>query len=504
MVANGFGVRALAIGLCYYLGAYWGVTQTVTPEGIAILWPPNAVLLAGFLMLPLAQWPWIAVAALVAECVADTPAFPLWSAMAFGLINVSETALAAWLIRGSSGRRFDFDRLAHGVRFLLYGPVLAAALAGMAGAGVYLLLERAETGYLALWRLWWFGDALGLLLLTPIIVIFWRWLENGLPRPAWRSLVDIGLPLAMLIALGLLIFPQQQVGFHLTPTALLPLAAWLAVRHGLPGAALAVLAIAVMAVAFLVRGMHPYIDVAPQVAVWLMQGYLVVVALLSLGLAVMLREIKTTDAELREAKIALQDQNRELDGRVRERTAELQSMNSVLEQANRQLKLLASTDPLTGIANRRHFYEKAERELARAAGDSVSVSLVMFDLDHFKRINDLGGHEAGDKVLAAVADAVQSVLRPLDLFGRVGGEEFLVFLPGSDLANAADVAERMRCRVENMQPMHDAGQVPVTLSAGVAQWNGADGLDELVSKADAALYLAKNAGRNRVARAAGD
>ncbi len=480
-------VRVLLVGLAYYAGAWLGVTQTVTAEGIAILWPPNAVLLSTFLIFPYRQWPLIAVAALVAECFADVPAFPLWAAVAFGSINLFETVLAAWLIRRAVGGVFDFDSLKRGAYFLLYGPLLASALAAFFGAGVYVLLGRNDTDYWSLWRLWWFGDALGLLLLTPLIVVLWRWADQGLPRFDWRKLAEISVVWLLLLVVGLNTFHPRvdsEPDFLLTPMVLLPFSAWAAVRMGIPGATTTVAMIAVMAVGFMVRGIHPYAGLDPQLSVWLMQENLAMVAMLSIGLAILLHEIKK--------------QSDELERRVDERTDALQRSNQALAVANTRLNDLASTDYLTGIANRRHFHDIARRELLRLTEGGGTASLIMFDLDYFKQINDRFGHEAGDRVLNRVVHAVQETVRPMDLFGRFGGEEFLILLPDTPQDIALEVAERVRKKVEATQVEHHGSSIDVTVSLGVVAWDGHATLDELIRSADHALYQAKESGRNRV------
>ncbi len=468
------------IGLAYLAGAWLGVTQTITPEGIAILWPPNAILLSAFLLLPRRQWPLVAVVALIAECIADIPAFPLWAAVAFGLINLLETALAATLIRRTVGERFDFDSLRRGGYFLLYAPLLGSALAGVLGATVYTVLGRADTGFLTLWRLWWFGDALGLMLLTPLIVVLWRQFPRALPRVHWPRLIELLVLWGLVLGLGFQIYTstgQDAFGFHLTPITLLPFGAWAAARFGVRGAAMTVILIAVMVIGFMVRGHHPYTDLAPEHAVWLMQEYLAVVAVLSIGLAILLHEIRK--------------QRDELELRVAERTAEL-------ETANRRLQEMATTDHLTGIANRRHFHDQATRTLRRRAGGNKPASLAMLDLDHFKRINDTHGHEAGDRVINQVVRIVRDTIRPSDLLGRFGGEEFLLLLPDTDPDSALEIAERIRRKVRNASYDNRGSPIDMTVSIGVAAWDGEQSLETLIRAADSAMYQAKEAGRDQV------
>jgi diguanylate cyclase (GGDEF)-like protein/PAS domain S-box-containing protein len=163
-----------------------------------------------------------------------------------------------------------------------------------------------------------------------------------------------------------------------------------------------------------------------------------------------------------------------------------------------RVKELASLDGLTGIFNRRHFFELSEAELDRARRHDSPVSLILFDLDHFKEINDTYGHQCGDEVLRAVAEAGNEKLRSFDLFGRYGGEEFAVLLPEVDPEGALAIAERLRRGIAAVE--EDLGGIGVTASFGVASMlsTGSLAFDDLLRLADEALYRAKQRGRDRV------
>lgn len=163
-----------------------------------------------------------------------------------------------------------------------------------------------------------------------------------------------------------------------------------------------------------------------------------------------------------------------------------------LREATAALRRQAETDALTGLSNRRHFLALTQSALFRAATLGEPVSLLMFDLDHFKEINDTYGHQAGDTVLREVARCLHGTLRERDTVGRLGGEEFGILLPGLDGPAAVRVAHRLRRAVAALRP----GNMPITASLGVA--TGADGVDALLARADEGLYAAKRAGRNRV------
>jgi diguanylate cyclase (GGDEF)-like protein len=160
-----------------------------------------------------------------------------------------------------------------------------------------------------------------------------------------------------------------------------------------------------------------------------------------------------------------------------------------------ELEEAARIDALTGLYNRRTVMARAADELGRAGRYKRPVSLLALDLDFFKLVNDRHGHAAGDKLLAAFAKVLRGQVRDADAAGRIGGEEFLVLMPETDLAAAALVAERIRAATAAL----DTGFEPATVSIGAAAWLGPDeSLDELLSRADAALYRAKAAGRDRV------
>jgi len=185
--------------------------------------------------------------------------------------------------------------------------------------------------------------------------------------------------------------------------------------------------------------------------------------------------------------------NAVLEQRVAERTRQL-------EEANESLQHLATVDPLTGAWNRRHFRELAENEMDRAARYGRPLTVAMLDVDHFKAVNDEHGHTAGDAVLADVVARLRERLRSVDLLGRYGGEEFALVLPETDPDAALAAAERLRRAVAAAPVMlADGTTLEVTISLGVTRVTAEDGaLDGPINRADAALYAAKAAGRDRV------
>ncbi len=185
-------------------------------------------------------------------------------------------------------------------------------------------------------------------------------------------------------------------------------------------------------------------------------------------------------------------------------TSRSELFHKTMVASNARLRHLSSHDPLTGLLNSRAFTADCERLIKLAGRQSLPYAVLFIDLDHFKRINDQHGHEAGDTVLRAVAACMLKRLRQSDLLGRVGGEEFVAFLPATDVEGAAKLAEALRGDVQALELTSPAGDaLRVTASIGVASVEGQVGeagaaLEDLQRQADQAMYQAKAAGRNRV------
>jgi len=168
--------------------------------------------------------------------------------------------------------------------------------------------------------------------------------------------------------------------------------------------------------------------------------------------------------------------------------------------ASESLRKAAYSDHLTGLSNRRAFFEAADLELARRKKALRPVALIVIDADHFKAINDRHGHPAGDAVLSHLARTMRSVCRQVDVLARIGGEEFAIILPSVALDDALAIAERLRAEVERTPATYEQQPIAYSISIGVAVMDDTlDGFDGLIKRADEALYAAKRRGRNQVA-----
>lgn len=181
----------------------------------------------------------------------------------------------------------------------------------------------------------------------------------------------------------------------------------------------------------------------------------------------------------------------------RSQRVEIARVNGELVKLNEELQIQARFDALTGLVNRRHFLERLDGELHRSARFGLPCSLAILDIDHFKSVNDQFGHAAGDAVLRAFAQTVGKCLRSSDLAARFGGEEFAVLMPQTSVDGATELAERIRVAVQNAPVSREGDVLRVSVSIGVAQWSG-ENPEQLVARADNAMYAAKSAGRNQV------
>ncbi len=245
--------------------------------------------------------------------------------------------------------------------------------------------------------------------------------------------------------------------------------------------------------------LHPGSEHGLNLAVW--GGFLILAGWLGslseklkaeLALSNDLREKLALEKELLKASNdRLAEYTNGLEERVSSRTKDL-------EKAHRELELSANTDPLTKLLNRRGMADKLDNEKFRYERNKKAFSIILCDIDHFKKINDNYGHDAGDYILREVAKILNSASRKPDIFCRWGGEEFLALLPETDLKGGAILAEKLRATIEGNDFIFHSNKIPVTLSFGLCEFDETMTIDNCIKMADRCLYLAKEAGRNQL------
>jgi len=439
------------------------------PAGIAVV----AAMVGGYRLLP-----GIFIGSFVVNYFLFDPPFHV--AAIISLTN----ALGPW-IGALVTRRFRpptgiFTRFT-GVLAFIGGAVLLHAAITAAGGTLALSIGKPfnpEVAY-SIWLKWWLCDSGGTLY-SAAPLLLWLGAERtvvGRSSAFDRRELAVWIVTA-LVAIAVFTIPALTGRVRMEVVFLLavPLS-WIALRMSLRGAYTLVSLISIIATAGTVAGYGPFqaagidnpLQVVGMMVVLFAMNVLTIVALVS---------------ERREAEEALAEANRTLEGRIAERTEELRRQ--------------AETDPLTGVSNRRAFLQRANLEVERARRYARPLSLIAFDLDHFKAINDTCGHTVGDAALQAVTRTCEAMLRVHDNMGRLGGEEFAVALPELTLPEARQVAERLCTAIAATQLRVD-DRVRLSASFGVAELADCDlTVHELLTRADHALYLAKAGGRNRV------
>jgi diguanylate cyclase len=208
-------------------------------------------------------------------------------------------------------------------------------------------------------------------------------------------------------------------------------------------------------------------------------------------------EIRKHVEDYKKSEEVKQDISSQSYAKIIEELSRSQKVSEKLQAQLHESKIQLLRDPLTGIANRLAYDERVIVEYHRWKRTNVPLSLALWDIDHFKKINDRYGHGVGDRVLKLFADIIQSRIRKLDLFSRIGGEEFVLLMPNTSLENAIRLNDSLRVMLEECNFHYQGQHCRVTSSVGIAEFRRGDKAETVLERADKALYESKNNGRNR-------
>ncbi len=344
-----------------------------------------------------------------------------------------------------------------------------------------LVMLFAVPDYHALGDSFEFAVMLSVRGITAVVLIGFAWMVHRRPilatQALWITTIEVGA-----ISLFLLIYPMRPelAPWTVTLTLILLISLFIFIPNRVP-AVLGVSVYMALGTTFMVDHINP----KTAAELFALMILLTVPILVGWGAAVRTQVLQRKQYSMwRKAEHFNQVLSREMEERAR------------LQDA---LMLQATTDPLTGLNNRRQYERLFGQELARAERKGQTLALCIIDLDHFKQVNDTWGHSAGDKVLKAVASLCRANFRTIDIIGRLGGEEFVVLLPDTDLQTAAHIARRFIDALA-AEPIGIGTQsIHLTATVGVVERRPEEtALESLVQRADAAMYQGKRAGRNRV------
>jgi diguanylate cyclase (GGDEF)-like protein len=430
----------------YFVAAKLCLKMAFLHPSATPVWAPTGIALAAFLVIGAHVWPAIFLGAFLANVTTIGTAFTS-AGIATG--NTFEAILGASLVTRWAGGLQAFERARDVVKFALLAAVGSTTLAATLGVTSLSLGGFAPWGdYGSIWLTWWLGDAVGALVITPVLVL-WR------IRPAlgWgrRQAVEAAVLVVMLVLAGLVAFggvlPSEVKSYPLEFLCLPPLL-WMAFRFGAREVASAALLLSVIATWGTLHGLGPFAQDTPNESLLLLQAFMGVTSVMSMVVAAVVSERRQVEDRLRE---------------------------------------LSVRDPLTGLANYRELMDVLEAEIRRSQRTERSFAFLFLDVDGLKDINDRRGHLVGSRALCRVAEALRATCRTVDTPARYGGDEFAVLLPETGEAAALQVARRFSDRLAA-----DPEPPAVSASVGVAVYpRDGQTAEALLGFADRALYQAR-------------
>ena len=416
----------------------------VHPSSTAV-WPATGIALTAFLILGYRVWPGIFIGAFLVNI---TTAGSVLTSLGVATGNTLEGLLGAYLVlRFANGRR-AFDCASDTFRFAAIA-LASTAIAATVGVTSLSLGGYAAWGqYREIWLTWWLGDAVGAMLVAPLLVL---WISNFRLRFKWREYAEllallVGLVLtAQIVFLGLFLrvprdFPLEYL--------CIPFLIWAAIRFGQREAVTATAVLSGIAIAGTLRGLGSFAIGSPNDSLLLLQAFMGIVAVMTLALA---------------------------------------AMSADRRRIEEQVRSLAVTDPLTGLANYRMLIDTLDGEIRRFGRTERPFAVLLLDMDGLKQINDTYGHLTGSRALCRLADILRVHCRSMDTAARYGGDEFAVIIPETDVDDARRVVQRIQDRVAR-----DTEHPPFTVSIGAAVYPENGGTRESVLiAADEELYRMK-------------
>jgi len=439
-------LTGIALCAAYIVAAKLSLRLASIHPSAAPVWPPTGIAIAAFLTLGSRFWPAILIGAFIANFTTHGTAA---TSLGIAAGNTLEALLAAFLVTRFARGRKVFEHTWDILRFGLYAALLSSAVAATIGVTSLSLGGYADWNqYWIIWRTWWLGDGAGALVFTPLLLL---WTEN--PKPKWteKQWLEASVLLSLLLLTAGIVFgPIFHTQMRNDPWTFLctPFFVWAAFRFGQRESSAIIFIFCVIASIGTKQGYGPFVRPSPSDSLLLLQCFLAVKVVMILAFAA-----EVSDRRLQEE----------------------------------HMKLLADTDPLTGLANYRLLLDRIDAEIQRYGRTGRPFSVLLLDLDGLKKINDAHGHIVGSRALCRVADVLRMHCRVIDTPARYGGDEFALVLPETPFKQACQVSERISQRLSQ-----DPEFPRISASTGVAEYpNDGRTIENILRAADESLYTQK-------------
>jgi diguanylate cyclase (GGDEF)-like protein len=449
----GYPVQLAILCAVYFGAAKAGLAFAFANASVTSIWPPTGIALAAVLIWGYRMWPAIAVGAFLANI---TTAGPVVSVLAIATGNTLEAVVGAFLLSHVAGFRPSLERVRDVVSLVVFAGLLSTVISATVGVTSLWTAGLVPDGQiLPTWRVWWFGDLGGDLVVAPALLIFAA--RPALERRPWVRVEAVAVAVALVTVTTIAFSSRVSFAYVVIVIVL-----WIGLRFRQPGTAVAGLVASGIAIWATAHGRGPFVG-------------------------------GSADAELLRAQLFV--------GVAMISGLVASALSAERRSAVERLRQLADHDPLTGVLNRRRFTEELDRWIAYSHRYGGQGAVLVIDVDHFKSINDAFGHGVGDQVLARLGALLRERVRGTDVVGRFGGDEFTVLLPRADVEQSVALATAVLDKMRSEGTVTMTGRpIGVTASIGVGRFGQSLALDsqQVLRDADVAMYEAKQAGRDQV------
>jgi len=445
-------VTVAGLTVVYFVAGKLGLQLAYVHASATAVWPCTGIAIAALLVFGYRVWSGILIGAFLVNL---TTAGSVETSIGIAIGNTLEGLAGCYLVNRFAGGKEAFAKAQDVFKFAVLAGLAATAVSATIGVATLAVGGFADwAAFRSIWCTWWLGDAVGAVLVTPLLLLWW---EN--PRLRWtrEQITELVFLFTGLIATAWSVFGEP---FHSAlknyPLEYLciPFLAWAAYRFGRRKAATALCVLAGIAIWGTFHGFGPFARESQNTSLLLMQAFMGIMAVTTLALA----------AEVTEHK-----------------------------RAEERVRNLAVSDPLTGLANYRQLVEALETEIKRFGRNERPFVVLLLDLDGLKKINDAQGHIAGSRALCRLADMLRLYSREMDTAARYGGDEFVLILPETDVEAARLVAQRISKRLAE-----DGEEPKISVSIGMAVYpDDGETSNEILGAADRDLYREKGVPKKR-------